>query len=159
MSEIRSNTIQAHIACYNKELEVYEYLLLQRADNLDLYPTMWQVVTGWIEDGETAVEAAKREITEETGLEILKMWTVPYITSFYNPPMDQIHFSSVFGVLVRNKEKLQLSFEHQDYKWLKYGECISFLELPSHQEATRIFSKFVLAGEMKDFLLIEDASE
>ena len=43
-----------------------EYLLLKRAPEEPLYPNIWQMVTGSVEAGETAVVAALRELEEET---------------------------------------------------------------------------------------------
>ena len=45
-------------------------LLLKRPDVCHSFPGMWSLVAGKIEPGETPEQAARREIAEETGLEV-----------------------------------------------------------------------------------------
>ena len=47
--------------------------MLQRADNEEIYPGLWQIVSGGIEQGEKAYEAAAREVREEIGGEPKKL--------------------------------------------------------------------------------------
>ena len=42
-----------------------QFLLLQRADD----PNFWQSVTGGIDEGETPLQTAYRELKEETGID------------------------------------------------------------------------------------------
>ncbi len=42
-----------------------QYLLLKRISSIGRF---WQPVTGGIEEGETKIEALKREVSEETGI-------------------------------------------------------------------------------------------
>lgn len=142
MPKIVSNTIQLHIAA--KSGNDYKFLVLQRSENVLIYPGLWQVVTGTIEDGETALQTAEREIIEETQLKPSRMYTIPYIASFFDTDKDQIHLSPVFGAVVDISETIILSNEHQEYLWLEYNDCIAKLELPSHKEGTRIFKKYIL---------------
>ncbi|MFW5701844.1 MAG: NUDIX domain-containing protein, partial [Bacteroidota bacterium] len=114
MPEFFSNTIQAHIAALDEEAGEYKFLLLRRSADRKLYPCMWQAVTGIIEPREKAVDAAVREIGEETGLEILKLWTIPYVTTFFDPYSDRINASPVFGALTEFEREIRISEEHMD---------------------------------------------
>ena len=44
----------------------------------------WCQVTGSLEEGETAAQAAAREVMEETGLRPLKLYTADFCDHFYN---------------------------------------------------------------------------
>ena len=48
-------------------------LVSQRALNAKLYPGKWQVPGGKVESGENYLEALKREVKEETDLEIVSI--------------------------------------------------------------------------------------
>jgi dATP pyrophosphohydrolase len=144
-----STTIQLHIAKYDSSNKLYKYLVLKRAENLRLYPGIEQVITGTLEPGETAVETALRELKEETGLEPERMWTLPVITSFFEPKKDAINFVPVFGALVDGNSEVRISNEHTAYLWLDFEECIDRLILPSHKDGTRIFRDFILDKEDK----------
>jgi len=146
MPEISSHYIQVHIARINKTTGKYEYLVLKRANNVVPYPNMWQVVTGNIEKNEKSIETAIREVFEETGLKPERIWTLPYVTTFFNSFEDKIFMSPVFGIVVIN-EIVKLSDEHCEYEWLSYKKCHDRLELPSYREAHKIFRDYIINNE------------
>ena len=61
--QIISELIEAHI--FRKSDEGIEFLLLKRAEG-NVYPELWQMVTGKMKKDESAHKAALREIKEET---------------------------------------------------------------------------------------------
>jgi 8-oxo-dGTP pyrophosphatase MutT (NUDIX family) len=143
MPGIHSNTIQLHIAI--KVDQTWEFLLLHRSVDRDVYPNVWQVVTGKIEDGETAINASIRELGEETGIYNYDgLYTIPYVASFFDPNIDKISLVPVFGIILMNKPVVTLSDEHQNYKWVNFEECLPKLSIPSHREGTRIFKEYIL---------------
>lgn len=144
MPEFVSNFIQVHMAAYDDEIQDYKFLVLQRASGLKVYPNIWQVITGTIEKGETALQTALREISEEIELIPNKIWTLPYLTTFFNAKKDTINASPVFAVLVDYVKTINISDEHQNYKWLNFQDCIDCLELPSHKQGTKIFLDYIL---------------
>ncbi len=146
MAQFVSNTVQVHIYAFDHDDQVL-HLLLQRADDNPLYPLLWQALTGTIETGETALQTSVREIKEETSLSPIKMWTVPYITSFFDPYSDRVNFSPVFGALVEYHENIILSGEHKDFIWLKYEEALKKPELPTHVEGTKVFQKYIIESK------------
>jgi dihydroneopterin triphosphate diphosphatase len=150
-----SNTVQVHIARNNSGKSEFEFLLLQRSVNNVIYPGIWQVITGTIEVGESALQTALREVNEETGVVATDIWTLPYITHFFDPGKDLINASPVFGVLFDDNTKISLSPEHSDYKWLNMDECQKLLPLPSHKEGTKIFMEYVLMKEDRNMFKVE----
>lgn len=121
-----------------------EYLLLRRSMNEGLYPGMWQMITGRIENGESAVEAARREILEETGLQVPALMVVPYVASFYFAPDDSIHHVPVFAAEVSGDAAVRLSAEHDDYAWLDFEEAWKCLVFPGHREGLRILREYLI---------------
>lgn len=124
-----------------------EYLVLRRAPDEPLYPRMWQIVTGTIRDGETAVAAALREVGEETGLEPLHCWVVPYTPSFYDQMHDAIQVCPLFAVQVSAGVEPRLSAEHADHCWCSYPDALSRLVWPGQRTGLEITHKYVVSGE------------
>ncbi len=144
MSILSVDMVQVHVYRRGGTGEV-EYLLLQRAADEELYPSLWQMVTGHIEAGETAVAAAKREVMEETGVVAASVAVVPYVASFYFEPDDSIHHVPVFAVEVSADTAIRLSTEHADLAWLRYEDAMRRLVFPGHREGLRILRDYMLA--------------
>jgi dATP pyrophosphohydrolase len=123
------------------------YLLLRRAGDEKIYPGIWQFVTGSIEGNEKAVEAALREVSEETGLTPKAFWVVPFVNSFYDPDADAVNLSPLFAAEVEIGEKLRLSGEHSEFGWYHYEDAIKKLVWPGQREGLRIVREYILSDE------------
>ena len=75
------------------------YLLLKRSPE-QMYPRIWQCVTGKIEAGEKPNETALRELKEETGLTPLNKWTVDRVHHFFEAEQNRMNLIPIFGVEV-----------------------------------------------------------
>jgi len=137
-----ANTIQAHIVKLENG-EVF-HLALKRKDDDSWYPSIWQTVTGTTEENELPKFTAYREIAEETGLKDYSLWSVPYVTTFYDHRKNIVNFVPVFGTIITDGQQIVLSNEHSDFKWLKINELEDLLSLPTHYEAAKIFEKYVV---------------
>ena len=130
--KIDTKYIELHIYTLNPELK---FLLLKRSKKQKLYPNIWQMVSGKINDGESAFEAAIREMKEETGLDIYssddnlnkEFEIIPRVNSFYSLEDDTIYLVPVFACQLDFEAKISLSNEHADYAWLSYKETRSKL--------------------------------
>jgi 8-oxo-dGTP pyrophosphatase MutT (NUDIX family) len=123
-----------------------EYLLLQR--NRDARSgAIWQPVVGNARWNENLVEAARREVFEETGLTRLQgVMAVGYAFSFvldwpqsasrYAPGVDKIR-NTVFAAQVVSNKPIQLSGEHVDFGWFEYGEAMQRIHWLEEQEGLR----------------------
>ena len=113
--------------------------VLRRADN-----DQWQFVAGGGEDAETPLEAAAREISEETGIqanritELVSMAYVPadviseYHRKHWSPNtfvLPEYHFAFECG------SGITLSGEHLGCEWLSYHDAMSRLTWDSNKTA------------------------
>jgi dihydroneopterin triphosphate diphosphatase len=106
-----------------------EFLLLKRVRP----PGFWQSVTGSLEWGETADDAARREIAEETGITQGLMrnlqWTQVYeiLPSFgkkYAPGITR-NLEHAFALKLQGRVSVILSpAEHVRYRWMPAAEAI-----------------------------------
>lgn len=144
----------ASIACKIIEVCIFKlendrpwYLLLRRAKNEKLYPGIWQFVSGSIENGEKAVDAALREFQEETGMKLKGFWVVPFVNSFYDPDWDTVNLSPLFAAHVGAGDNPRLSAEHDEFGWIPYEEARRKLVWPGQREGMRIVHEVIVGGE------------
>jgi len=132
------------------------YLILKRSPSDELYPGIWQIVTGVIEEGEHTVAAALRELEEETGLQPLKLWRLPFVNSFFDPNQDVIHLSPYFAAKLDASSEPVLSKEHQGYEWCSYERAQVLLPWSGQRNGVRIVdSQFVQETEETRLLEID----
>jgi len=124
-----------------------EFLLLQRAPEEKIYPGIWQMVSGSIQDGERAVDAAIREFREETALHPLRLWVVPHVSTFYDPDYDATNLSPLFAAEVASTDVLVLSEEHQRHEWLSYEQARTRLVWPGQRQGLDIVNSYIVGGE------------
>jgi dATP pyrophosphohydrolase len=140
-----TSIIEAHI--FRKVGNEIEFLLLKRAEK-EIYPGLWQMVTGSIDgESEKAFEAALREINEETGLKPVQFWVVPNINEFYWPEKDTIYQIPVFAALVNPNAGVVISDEHTDYKWVDKDEALKLLAWPGQRKSVEIIYEYFLTQQ------------
>lgn len=124
-----------------------QYLLLQRADNEELYPGLWQIVTGSMKKNESADKAALRELEEETGLLLKRFWTVPIVDSFFDIRNDAVQMVPVFAAEVDAALNVRLSHEHQHFEWLAYAVARERTVWPGQRQTIEIVHEFIAGGK------------
>lgn len=123
------------------------YLLLRRSKREKIYPNIWQLISGLIEEHEKTYEAALREFAEETSLSPKKFWVVPYINSFYDPDYDAVNISPLFLVQVEDGVEPKLSREHYEWGWFLYEQALEKLVWPGQREGLRIVHEYIVGGK------------
>ncbi|MFC2139784.1 NUDIX pyrophosphatase [Bacteroidota bacterium] len=137
--EVVSYLIEAHI--FKLIDDEIEFLLLKRSE-MEIYPNIWQMVTGTMKDGEKAFETAIREITEETGFVPQKFWVVPYMNSFYSHEKDLVCMVPVFAALVNSKTEVKLSAEHSEYGWFNKENAKKLLAWEGQRRAIDVIYEY-----------------
>ena len=142
--QIESTMIEAHI--YREIEGNIEFLLLKRSEK-EIFPNLWQMVSGSIEKGEKAFETALREIKEETGIIPEKLWVLPNINSFYSPNADKIIFLPVFLSKAKSDSQVIISDEHTEYGWYVPERARELLSWPGQKKSIDIILNFLTNDE------------
>ncbi len=137
--KVIADLIELHIV---KETKTGLQFLLLRRSPREMYPGIWQMVSGRVEKNEKAYQAAQRELLEETGLHPQKMWVAPKINAFYNPEADTISQIPVFLAQVKDNVRVVLSDEHDAFVWGSGKKAKSMLAWPGQREVVDIVMEY-----------------
>ncbi|MBC7671923.1 MAG: NUDIX domain-containing protein [Polaromonas sp.] len=114
MATVNVGTIDVYLV--DKRAEGWRVLTLQRA--LDTRcPGAWETVHGRIEAGEEPEDAALREVLEETGLSVQRLYNVT-VQPFYLHTLHTVELAVVFAAFVDATDPVALGSEHTRYEWL-----------------------------------------
>ena len=143
MANIVSRVIDAYV--FRKTNDGLLFLILKRAKT-KRYEHLWQGVAGKIEAGESAPEAAKRELLEETGLKPKHMFVADHVSRFYEAHGDRINLVPVFGIEV-DSDQITLSDEHCEYKWVTIEEALDHLVWRGQKQGIQVVNEMVLKND------------
>ncbi len=120
------------------------YLLIRRCGKL--LTGIWQGVSGGVHKGESAPEAAVREIFEETGIVPDRFFSADAVETFYMPERDMVALVPMFVAFVDEKREVRLSDnEHDAYAWLDLEAALERLTFSEQRRIIRqIHENFVL---------------
>jgi dATP pyrophosphohydrolase len=139
------------VCVYRRSGGEIEYLVLKRSSNVVL-PGIWQIVTGTIDEGETAYEAAFRELKEETGLEPKTLSIGPDVTAFYRHDNDSMNLIPLF-IAEAGAEDIALCSEHCGHKWLSYEEAKKLVHWYDQKENLRKVNECLTDPELSRSLV------
>jgi dATP pyrophosphohydrolase len=146
---IRNDLIGCFIARKNESGDGYEFLQLRRAAS-DYMGGTWQTVAGCMESGETAWQAALRELKEETGLVPEEFFRSGIVGSFYIPGPtaedDQLFHQIQFLAVVRRDADVILNDEHDAIRWIARTEIDEKFMWPEDRNILRHLCEDILDG-------------
>tara|TARA_R110002153_G_scaffold1590_1_gene8241 strand:+ start:2732 stop:3181 length:450 start_codon:yes stop_codon:yes gene_type:complete len=128
---------------YNRSGQV---LVMQRIDD----PLFWQSVTGTLELGEKPCETARREVLEETSIDItrcgyelidcqkINTYEIRDRWKHRYPPNTPFNTEHVFAVEVANEQGIILT-EHSAYLWLDKQSAMEKVWSDTNREAISIY--------------------
>lgn len=129
---------QVLVFLYRYRNKIIEYCIFYRKKQ-----KFYQGLSGGVEDDEELVDTVKREVYEETGIKINKIIKLDTISSIPGVNVNKnfnyvnniyVLYEYSFGALVNN-EDIELSVEHQEYRWVTYDEAINLLKYDSNKTA------------------------
>jgi dATP pyrophosphohydrolase len=136
-SFIQPHAVTVYVIHANK------YLIIRRC--CEVLNGTWQMVTGRIEEGEKAWEAAIREVKEETGLVPESLYSADIVETFYIKASDKIAFVPVFVAYVDSQKVKLCPAEHDAFEWVEYQEAKErFVWFEQKRIITHIHENFIL---------------
>jgi dihydroneopterin triphosphate diphosphatase len=132
-SQQKRQKVQVWLYYQNPQTQSTYFLLLL---TLPERGSFWQPITGGVEEGEVLDEAAKREVKEETGLELDGMPQA--LGSSFEYERNGVHFTETgffqeipFNGTLPPRIRLA-SYEHSDYRWVKAKTAIQMVGYQSN---------------------------
>lgn len=132
--------LQVLVILYKKEKDEILYGIGLRSTR-----NIWQFVAGGAEDKETPIEAAIRELSEETGINIKEedlivldsKTTIPVVnvTGTYTWGKDVFVIPEYAFTVDATNFQIKLSNEHTEFKWLEYNKAMDILTYDSNKSA------------------------
>jgi dihydroneopterin triphosphate diphosphatase len=133
----------------------HELLMARRAEGKYMGGT-WQLISGGIEPGETAWQAALREMREETGLRPREFYRLSTLTQFYRPDNDSLNTAPMFCAIVDADAAVTINDEHTHFEWIDVAAASERLMWPGDRAALDEVRMVILGdGMAKAYMLIE----
>ncbi|MEC7712663.1 MAG: bis(5'-nucleosyl)-tetraphosphatase [Candidatus Thermoplasmatota archaeon] len=99
-----------------------EFLVIQHSTESNEVQGHWDFPKGHVEDNESELETATRELQEETGIDDFRL-----INNFRQKITYKVHKNNtaipkevIFFLAESSTKSVQLSSEHQNYRWLDF---------------------------------------
>ncbi len=115
-----------------------KFLIVKRNSKSKIHPSLWMFPGGKVEANEDLIEALKREIKEETDLEI---GDIKKISEYeYKRPDNSITFGICFSAASKT-ESVKLNKELEDFKWITPQEFKNYNHLKGlDEEIKKVFN-------------------
>ena len=130
-----------------------EVLLLKRTG--ETLGGEWCQVAGRIESGETAWEAALREIKEETDLVPARFYSGDICEQFYEHDEECISLVPVFVGYIESNQQVRLNDEHSEFRWVSFEEASMMLPFSGQRKVLEHIREAFVEDEPTEWLRIQ----
>lgn len=143
MATINIGTVDVYLIA--ARTDGWRVLALQRARNTRC-PSAWETVHGHIEPDEEPEQAAEREVREETGLTVERLYNVS-VQPFYLHQTHTVEMAVVFAAFVPPATEIKLSDEHSRSEWLTPERALERYVWPRERAALRDVLQLLQSGD------------
>lgn len=153
MTEVRVGVVD--VCVIRKTGRAWKVLVLRRASGRS--PGSWELVHGHIDEGELPVQAAQRELREESGFASDRLYSIT-ANSFYLLKNDAVMVSLVFAAIV-DSARVRIGPEHDKCEWLSFAAAKKRLTWPRDAESVRHALQLLKSGDagpVEDVLRVEN---
>jgi 8-oxo-dGTP diphosphatase len=105
-----------------------QILLLKRAEHATFLPGIWEDIGGRIKQFEEPEHALRREVQEESGLEIEIVRPINVFHLYHGEPSASNEMIIVTYWCQSHSERVVLSQEHSAYRWLSPEDALQLVE-------------------------------
>jgi len=120
-------------------------------------PGAWEPVHGHIEPGEEPQDAALREVREETGLAVDRLYVVR-VNPFYLRKLRAVELAIVFAAFVAEPAEVTTADEHDAHEWLTVEDALTRYGFPGERASLREIVELLgtgNAGPVDDVMRVE----
>jgi 8-oxo-dGTP diphosphatase len=110
--------------------ETGRILLLKRAEDVDWLPGVWEDIGGRMKQFEKPEDALRREVREESGLEIEIVKPINVFHLFHGEMTARNELIIITYWCRAASDVVVLSHEHSEYRWMLPEEALQLAEHP-----------------------------
>lgn len=115
-------------------------LLVKRSAKMQSYPSYWNGVSGFLNDGGSILQKAHNELRQELGIaeSRIALMTEGEVFEYKDEDSDRVWI--VYPVLIEiTTGEITLDWKAQEYQWVTVEEARSFHLLPGFEKVLNIF--------------------
>ena len=153
MTQLQVETIDVYLV--RQSAAGLDVLVMRRATG-ERCAGAWEVIHGRIEQGERPEDTALREVGEETGLPVERLYNVTCLP-FYLHKQGIVNVAVVFAAFVTADADVRLSAEHDAAEWLPALQAADRIAWPRARDMLRDILQLVghgNAGPLEDVLRV-----
>ena len=145
--EIKRSVVRHAGSAVMMAMDNKKRILLVRQYRLPAEDYMWELPAGKVDDGEKLMQAAKRELTEETGYKARK-WT-KLVSFFASPGYVQERMTIFLATDLTKGEPTPMDDERIETRWFKRKEIAQMIRDGEIQDGKTIIGYYLAADKQR----------